>query len=118
VKIILDHLARPDMTDGPPYVAATSLFDLVRYENIYLKLTPRTFVDVTKGAASAETFFPKLVDEFGKQRLAWGSNYPTSEGSLEGNLEIAKTALLSVSQADRDWIFGKTAQTLYPQLAD
>jgi predicted TIM-barrel fold metal-dependent hydrolase len=118
VKIILDHLARPDMTDGPPYAAATSLFDLARYENIYLKLTPRTFVDVTKGAASAETFFPKLVDEFGKQRLAWGSNYPTSEGSLEGNLEIAKTALLSVSQADRDWIFGKTAQTLYPQLAD
>ena len=33
------------------------------------------------------------------------------------NLEKAKASLLSLSAEDREWIFGKTAQTLYPRLA-
>ena len=48
----------------------------------------------------------------------WGSNYPTSEGTLIANLEKARAGLSSLSEEDRDWIFGKTAQVLYPQLAD
>jgi predicted TIM-barrel fold metal-dependent hydrolase len=117
VPIILDHLARPEVTDGPPYAAAASLFELAPIENIYLKLTPRIFGDVKKGSASAETFFPKLVEVFGSKRLAWGSNYPTSEGTLIANLDKAKAALSCLSGDDQEWIFGKTAQKLYPTLA-
>ena len=118
VAIILDHLGRPEVTDGPPYKAASSLFELVPLENIYLKLTPRIFGDVKKGEASPDTFFPMLVESFGSKRLAWGSNFPTSEGTLVANLEKAKACLQSLSAEDREWIFGKTAQTLYPRLAD
>jgi L-fuconolactonase len=118
VRILLDHLARPDVLDGPPYKAAESLFELAPLENIYLKLTPRIFGDVKKGQANAETFFPKLVQVFGSKRLAWGSNYPTSEGTLVANLDKAKAGLASLSGEDQEWIFGKTAQVLYPQLAD
>lgn len=118
VNIILDHLGRPDVLDGPPYAAAASLFELASIENIYLKLTPRIFGDVKKGAASAETFFPKVVEAFGSRRMAWGSNYPTSEGTLIANLDKAKAGLSSLSAEDQEWIFGKTAQTLYPVLGD
>jgi len=118
VPIILDHLGRPNVTDGPPYKAASTLFELAPLENVYLKLTPRIFVDIKKGQATAETFFPLLVDLFGSQRLAWGSNYPTSEGTLGGNLDVAKDCLKSLSDEDQAWIFGKTAQVLYPRLAD
>lgn len=118
VAIVLDHLARPDVTDGPPYKAASTLFELASLENIYLKLTPRIFGDVKKGHASAETFFPKLVEAFGSRRLAWGSNYPTSEGTLEANLDKAKACLQSLSAEDQAWILGRTAQVLYPELAD
>src|SRR5205823_5369835 len=31
VKVILDHAARPQIGDGPPYAAAASLFALARY---------------------------------------------------------------------------------------
>jgi L-fuconolactonase len=117
-SIILDHLARPDISDGPPYANAAPLFDLAPYTNIYLKLTPRIFVDVKKGAATPETFFPKLVEAFGSQRMAYGSNYPTSEGSLAENLRIAKGCLASLSAEDQEWVFSKTAQKLYPALAD
>jgi len=71
-----------------------------------------------RGAATPETFFPRLVSEFGASRLAWGSNYPSSEGSLTQLLAIARQSLACLPNADRDWIFAKTAQTLYPILSD
>lgn len=118
VPIILDHLARPDVLDGPPYAAAQSLWDLAPYETIYFKLTPRIMGDSKKGEASPETLFPKIVETFGAKRLAWGSNFPTSPGTLSEILATAKSRLSTVSADDQEWIFGKTAQTLYPALAD
>ena len=117
VKIILDHLARPDVTDGVPYARAQSLFDLAPLENIYFKLTPRIFGDVKKDKASAETFFPRVVEAFGAHRLAWGSNFPTSPGTLAEILATAQAGLACLSEQQREWIFGKTALQLYPGLA-
>jgi L-fuconolactonase len=117
VRIVLDHLARPEVADGAPYAKAQSLFDLAELPNIYLKLTPRIFGDVKKDQASAETFFPRVVDAFGAQRLAWGSNYPTSPGTLADILATAQAGLACLSEADRAWIFGDTARRLYPALA-
>ncbi|CAM2153713.1 amidohydrolase family protein [Paraburkholderia tropica] len=116
VPIVLDHLARPDVTDGPPYAKSQSLFELAEYENIFLKLTPRIFGDVRKDAASAETFFPRVVEAFGAQRMAWGSNFPTSCGTLQEILATAQSGLQCLNAADRAWIFGKTALKLYPAL--
>jgi predicted TIM-barrel fold metal-dependent hydrolase len=117
VGIILDHLGRPEVADGAPYAAAQSLFDLAPVENIYLKLTPRIFGDVKKEKASAETFFPRVVEAFGAKRMAWGSNYPTSPGTLQEILATAQAGLTCLSDEDRAWVFGKTAQQLYPGLA-
>lgn len=118
VPIILDHLGRPDVTDGAPYAAAQSLFDIASVESIYLKLTPRIMGDSTKGKATPETLFPKLVEVFGAQRMAWGSNYPTSPGTLSEIKQTAQDRLSCLSAEDREWIFAKTAQKLYPALAD
>ena len=116
VNIILDHLGRPDVLDGPPYANAASLFEIADIPNIFMKLTPRIFGDVKKDKASAETFFPRVVEAFGAQRMAWGSNFPTSPGTLGEILASAKAGLASLSADDQAWIFGKTAQQLYPRL--
>ncbi|QGY33098.1 amidohydrolase family protein [Pantoea cypripedii] len=116
VNIILDHLGRPDVLDGPPYHDASSLFALADLPNIYLKLTPRIFGDVVKNKASAETFFPRVAEAFGAQRMAWGSNFPTSPGTLTEILATAKQGLVCLSEEERSWVFGKTAQKLYPAL--
>ncbi len=118
VKIILDHMARPMLDDGPPYAAAASLFGLSRYPSVYLTLTKRNFEQAASGKATPETFFPKLVAEFGAERLSWGSNYPSSEGALPDILEVARKTLAVLPQKDLDWIFAKTAQVLYPALKD
>jgi predicted TIM-barrel fold metal-dependent hydrolase len=91
VHIILDHMGRPVLDDGPPYAAAESLFALAKYPNVYLKLTQRNFTEARKGKATPGTFFPKLVSAFGASRLAWGSNYPSSEGSLSDLLALARS---------------------------
>jgi L-fuconolactonase len=116
VRIVLDHLGRPDVSDGPPYKKASSLFGLSPFENIYLKLTPRIMGDVQRGQASADTFFPRLVSVFGSDRLAWGSNFPASEGRLADNLAKARKSLACLSAEDQAWVFGRTAQRLYPPL--
>lgn len=117
-KILLDHLGRPDTTDGAPYKKASSLFGLQPFENIYFKLTPRSIAESRSGQATPETFFPRLVEVFGSHRIAWGSNFPATAGPLSAILGKAKEGLQCLSAEDQEWIFGKTAQTLYPRLAD
>jgi predicted TIM-barrel fold metal-dependent hydrolase len=116
VRVLLDHCARPVLDDGPPYAAADSLFALAKYPTVYLKLTQRNFTESRKGKATPETFFAKLVSAFGASRLAWGSNYPSSEGSLPELLALATSSLKGLSSSDQEWIFAKTAQSLYPSL--
>ena len=117
VAIILDHLGRPEVADGAPYAKAQALFDLAALPNIYLKLTPRIFGDVRKGDARPDTFFPRVVEAFGARRMAWGSNFPTSPGTLADILATAHDGLASLGEEDREWIFSKTALALYPALA-
>jgi L-fuconolactonase len=58
-----------------------------------------------------------VVEAFGAERLAWGSNFPTSPGTLAEILATAQAGLACLSEEDREWIFSKTAQQLYPALA-
>jgi len=118
IRVILDHCARPVLDDGPPYKSAASLFGLAGHEGVFLKLTPRNFNGARGGKATPESFFGKLVAEFGSQRLAWGSNFPASEGSLPELLELARHSLASLTDREREWIFARTAVSLYPALAD
>ena len=118
VRVILDHLARPVQDDGPPYTAADSLWRLARFPGVYLKVTERNFIGATKGKATPETFFGRLVSAFGAERIAWGSNFPASERSLSELLALAQDSLCFLSDSDRGWIFSRTAQRLYPALAN
>jgi len=99
-RIVLDHMARDD---------GTSLFPLARYPNLFLKFTTHNVRD----AADPQAFMHKVVDVFGARRIAWGSNYPASEGTLAGLLAEAKKAVSALPAGDREWIFSRTAKRLY-----
>ena len=118
VSLIIDHLGRPPVEDGPPYNAAKDYFALADFENCYLKLTPSGLNSTIKGKAAADTLIPKLVSVFGADRIAWGSNYPASPGSMSDIVAASKSVLRTLSGADQSWILAKTAQQLYPVLRD
>lgn len=116
VPIIVDHFARPDVSGGPPYAKAAPLMSLAAHPTVHLKLTPVTLGLLQKANANVHAFLAKLVAEFGATRIAWGSNWPNSPGTLKEHVTAAKAALASLSEADRDAILGGTALRLYPAL--
>jgi predicted TIM-barrel fold metal-dependent hydrolase len=116
ITMILDHFSRAPFEDGRPYAKAQALFDLAKYKQVYLKVTPINVSPKSWGNGAPETFFGKIIDTFGAERIAWGSNFPNSVGTMKEILTAAQKAFAFAKASDQDWIFGKTAQTLYPVL--
>lgn len=120
VPIILDHIGRPDLSAGPPYDAAEPILSLAKpYPQLNIKFTPVALKYTREGKATPETFLPKFVETFGADRIAWGSNFPASAGSLSDLLKDSMAAFSAfLPQSDIDKIFGGTAARLYPALAN
>jgi predicted TIM-barrel fold metal-dependent hydrolase len=95
---------------------AEPLFTLVQHPNVYLKLTSVIVRNSRKGNATPESFFRRVVSEFGASRIAWGSNFPASPGSLAEILRDSESALDWAAEEDKEWIFHGTAEKLYPAL--
>lgn len=117
VKIAVDHCARPVLEAGLPYPACTALFELAKYDNVYMKITPRTFDLAQVAPGGAEAFFPHLVQVFGADHLAFGSNYPASKGPLKKLIDQGHACFAALSDDERAWVWGRTARILYPSLA-
>ena len=116
VDVIIDHFASTPVEDGPPYLAARGLFDLARYPRLHLLISDNVIRATTKGKATTRSFLERVVGSFGSNRILWGSNYPSSAGTVPELLAIAQDALAFLPAMDRAAIFGRTALRLYPKL--
>jgi predicted TIM-barrel fold metal-dependent hydrolase len=116
VDVIIDHFASTPVEDGPPYLAARELFDLARFPRLHLLLSDHVIHATTKGKATTRSFLERVVGSFGSNRILWGSNYPSSAGTVSELLAIAQDALAFLTPMDRAAIFGRTALRLYPRL--
>jgi L-fuconolactonase len=114
--VLLDHFARPELDGGAPYVAANALFALSRFENLHFKFTTHNVRESKQGQSTQAQFARKVVDTFGAQRIAWGSNFPASIGSLKDHLAEAFEATAALTANEKEWIFSRTAHALYPKL--
>jgi predicted TIM-barrel fold metal-dependent hydrolase len=117
VRIILDHCARPHLIDGPPYHGDAGLFRFADNPSVFLKVTPLNFAPADWGKATPQSFLGKLLATFGAGRVAFGSNFPATEGSLAEILGKARAAFSFASAIDQALVFGGTGQSLYPMLA-
>lgn len=116
VPIIIDHCLGVSLDSGPPYPEAEVLFGLVRHRNVFLKITPIIVDKTREGAADPASFFSRVVAEFGADRITWGSNFPTNDGTLAELLQSCREALAFATPAQHEAIFCTTAETLYPAL--
>jgi predicted TIM-barrel fold metal-dependent hydrolase len=118
ITMLLDHFSRAPFEDGLPYSAAADFLALARYSQVFLKVTPINVTPKSWGKATPATWFGKVIDTYGAERIAWGSNFPNSVGTLKEILDAARQAFSFARPSDQDLIFGKTAQGLYPTLKD
>lgn len=113
--VVLDHGARPELDDGPPYAKAVPLFELAGFHNLHVKYTTHNVRESAQGRATQASFCEALVRAFGAQRIAWGSNFPASPGSLASQLDEALQATASLGAEERAWIFSGTSRSLNPR---
>lgn len=116
-RVLLDHCARPDLSDGPPYERARELFELAAFPGVHLKLTHRALAAAAQGASTPAGFLTRALEAYGAGRIAWGSNFPAAAGSLPELLSSAVDTLAALPGADRAMVFGGTAERFYPALA-
>jgi predicted TIM-barrel fold metal-dependent hydrolase len=114
--VVLDHLARADLSDGAPYQNSAALWQLAEFEGVHLILTLRNIYGAQTGASTLPEFLDHMLATFGAKRVAWGSNFPAAEMSLPELAQKAKEALRDLAPADQAEIFAGTAKRLYPVL--
>ncbi|KAA9165854.1 amidohydrolase [Amycolatopsis acidicola] len=117
-RVLLDHCARPDLTDGKPFRAAQALFDMAEFPGVHLKLTNRTLAAAATGESTPADFLEHLLSVYGAGRVAWGSNFPAAEGTLTELLKTAQDVLATLPEADQQLVFGGTAEKFYPAVGD
>lgn len=114
--VLLDHCARPELGDGPPYRPARGMFALARYPYLTVKYTTHNVRESRVAPATQASFVRALVDAFGAHRISWGSNFPASAGALRELLDEALEATSGLARAEQVSIFAGTARSLYPAL--
>lgn len=114
VTVALDHLAFPDLTGGPPYANAGPLLALAEVPPVHLKVTTISLTSAPAGAGGARALVEHLVERFGGDRLAWGSDHPQSyELSYPEMVSLVKDACAGLDPAARDAVLGGTASRLW-----
>ena len=116
VKVVLDHIGGAPTDEEPPYPLLSNVLNLAKYPNVYVKLTPQGHKSKV-AFPHEDTFstFRRLYDAFGPQRLMWGTNFP---GVLKGvgylpALELFRTHVDFFSEEDKEWLFFRTALTVW-----
>ena len=117
-RVVLDHFAGTSVDDGPPFSKMGDLLSMSSYPNLYLKVTHRTLEILCGHEGWPSAFFDTLIEYFGSNRIAWGSNFPAAGMSLNDLVALALNALDEASPSERSWIMSETAQSLYPTLID
>ncbi|MFE6888311.1 amidohydrolase family protein [Streptomyces sp. NPDC057694] len=113
VRVLLDHCARPDLSDGPPYRHAEDLFAMAAHPGVHLKLTHRALAAAAQGASDPAEFLADLVAAYGAKRIAWGSNFPAAAGTPADLLAQAREAASGLPEADQELIFGGATAAFY-----
>ncbi|MET7823571.1 amidohydrolase family protein [Streptomyces sp. NPDC005386] len=115
VKVLLDHIGYPDIAASPARAGA-EVAALAVHPGLYLKLTHRNLERLQDAGERAGDFLGPVVEAFGAERIAWGSNCPAAEQSLPDLLALAQEVLAGLPERDRQEIFAGTARRLYPSL--
>lgn len=113
IRFILDHATVPKLDDGYPYANLQKILSLSKYPNLYIKVTTVNMLASTSGKSTPQNFMQALVDAYGANHIAWGSNFPASEGSLKEHVEMIQNALSRLSPAEQEQVLSGTAKAFY-----
>ncbi len=116
VRVVVDHLGKPDVTEAPPYPSFQRVLELARFPNVWVKLGDYQI-------ASREAFpwrdtipfVARLREAFGPGRMIWGTGYAGRARlvPLGQALRYVREELPCLSPADLEQILGSTPRELF-----
>jgi L-fuconolactonase len=113
--VLLDHCGYPAVQDSLT-AAANGLTSLADNPGLHLKLTHRTLEGLDEAGSSSTEFLHPVIEAFGSDRIAWGSNCPAATQPLDELLGLAQRVLGTLTPEASLDILGNTAARLYPSL--
>ncbi|RAP76078.1 amidohydrolase family protein [Paenibacillus montanisoli] len=117
LRIVIDHLAKPPIREKAMGEWAEQLARAAQYENVYAKVSGlNTAADAdTWTAEDLRPYIDYAVEQFGADRLMFGSDWPVANLAGDYAKVWAETnrALAAYSDEQRDAILGGTAARFY-----
>ncbi len=121
VRIVIDHLARLDLTVANPMADFQKLLNLAAYPNVWVKVSELSRLSLSKVYPFTDTFpWVKLMYQaFGPDRLLWGTGFPGAAAKEEvmwptgpQELDLIRTQI-GFKPQDVPKILGRNAAALW-----
>ena len=117
VKVIIDHLGKPDLHAADPWRDFRKMFQLKRYPQVWVSASEPYEISLTKSYPYRDTypFFKATYEEFGPMQLIWGTGYPKPRWELpmDKELEFVDKVLDFYTAEDRELILGRKALRIW-----
>lgn len=113
VKVVVDHLGRPEILNRPPWAENDSLLRLARYRNVWVKFTELYTASKNKvyPYRDVQPFGRRVYDAFGPRRLLFGTGMVgvTRRIPLADELRLVREDIPYFKDQDKEWILGRNA---------
>lgn len=116
-KFMLDHIAKPAIAKGEFEEWADFIVKLAKFPNVYCKISGLVTEADWKTWAVADfgNYISHAVENFGKKRVCFGSDWPVSllGATYEQVLEIANIHTSNLTEAEKADFWGLNAVRFY-----
>jgi predicted TIM-barrel fold metal-dependent hydrolase len=116
VRIIVDHIGKPDVTELAPYPAFTPVLALAAYPNVWIKIGDYQIASCQAFPwRDTWPFVTLLKQAFGRGRMLWGTGYAGTARlvPLEQALRYVRKELPDLSVDDLTAILDETPRRLF-----
>ena len=112
LQIVIEHLGGIGQGAQPPYDEFKKILALAQRPNLTIKLPGfGEFCQLPHPFAHIPPLAEMAIEAFTPQRVMWGSDFPpvSSREGYDNALRLPMEQLSSLSQSEKEWIFGRTA---------
>jgi predicted TIM-barrel fold metal-dependent hydrolase len=117
VKIVIDHLGKPDLRAADPWLEFRKMFRLKRFPQVWVSASEPYELSSSKQFPYRDTypFFKATYEEFGGKQLIWGTGYPKPRWELpmDKELQFVDEALDFYTPEDRELLLGRNALQIW-----
>ncbi|MBX2998084.1 MAG: amidohydrolase [Caldilineaceae bacterium] len=114
LQIVIEHLG--GVKPGMDETTFRPIQRLAQHENLTIKVPGfGEFCNLPYPFQNVPPFADWVLEAFGPQRMMWGSDWPpvSSREGYDSSLRFPQRHFAHLSEDERAWIFGKTAQKIW-----